>query len=172
MRVMDPEKDKRTKFTDCLVTDLSSACLTTNLVLNATALSASAGRSAAGANDGDLGTAWIGGTSDNEWIQFSFEEAQSVNEIRIREDPASSITRYQIQYADPVSNTWKSCFNGMHIGNEFVAPIVNFRTKALRLKIMATDKGRPAIREFEAYLGSGRLFNDPDGTAATRIVGK
>ena len=83
-----------------------------------------------------------------------------------------SITRYQVQYADPVTRTWKSCFNGMHIGGDFIAPIVERRTKGLRLKVIATEKGRPAIREFEAYRGSGRPFNDSDGTKAIQVVGR
>ncbi|RCL39900.1 MAG: hypothetical protein DBX00_01195 [Verrucomicrobia bacterium] len=172
MRVMDPEKDKRTKFTNCLVTDLTAACTTSNLALKAQASSGAAGSSAAGAHDGNPETSWIGGTSDAQWLQLSFAEAQSINEIRLQEDPASSITRYQIQYLHPETNAWTSCFNGMKIGGVFIAPIVTRKTKGLRLKIMATDKGRPAIREFEAYLGSGRTFNDPNGAAATQIVGK
>ena len=60
----------------------------------------------------------------------------------------------------------------MHIGDDFIAPIVACRTKGLRLKVMASEKGRPAIREFEAYQGSGRIFNDPTGAKAIQVVGK
>ena len=81
------------------------------------------------------------------------------------------MTRYQIQYADPVITAWKSCFNGMNIGNGFIAPIVTRQTGGLRLRFMASDKGRTAIREVEAYFGTGRTLNDPDGVAATRVIG-
>jgi len=172
MRVMDPEKEKRTKFTNCLVTDLSSACATPNLALEANVSSGSNSGSATKANDGNSQTSWIGGTSDDEWIQLSFPTAQFINEIRLREDPASSINRYQIQYADPISQSWKSCFNGMNIGKDFIAPIVTCKTKELRLKVIATNKGRPAISEFEAYRSVGRTFDDPTGAAAVNIIGK
>ncbi|MAT47875.1 MAG: hypothetical protein CMO35_10675 [Verrucomicrobiaceae bacterium] len=172
MRVMDPEKEKRSKFIDCLVTDLSGACATPNLALAAKASSGTGNTSAGNSNDGDLKTSWIGGPGEGEWLQLSFHEPRTINELRIREDPASSITRYQVQYADPVTRTWKSCFNGMHIGGDFIAPIVERRTKGLRLKIIATKKGRPVIREFEAYRGSGRPFNDSDGTKAIQVVGR
>ena len=81
------------------------------------------------------------------------------------------MTRYQIQYADPAITAWKSCFNGMNIGNGFIAPIVTRETGGLRLRIMESDKGRTAIREVEAYFGTGRTLNDPDGLAATRVIG-
>ena len=172
MKVMDPEKEKRTKFVDCLVTDLSAACSTPNLVLGAKASSKSGTSSAEKATDGDLQTAWIGGAGTGEWLQLAFPVAQTINEIRLREDPASSITRYEIQYADPATRTWKSCFNGMNIGDDFIAPIVARKTRGLRLRVMTTDKGRPAIREFEAYRGTGRMFNDPTGATAVQVVGK
>ena len=172
MRVMDPEKEKRSKFIDCLVTDLSAACTTRNLALVAKASSGSEGASAGKSNDGNLQTSWIGGTGEEQWLQLSFPEAQAINEFRLREDPASSITRYEILYADPVTRTWKSCFNGMNIGDDFIAPIVSRNTKSLRLRVIATEKGRPAIREFEAYQGNGRTFNDPTGAKAIQVVGK
>ena len=37
MRVMDPEKEKRSKFVECLVKNLSDACSTPNLALQARA---------------------------------------------------------------------------------------------------------------------------------------
>ncbi|HJM63978.1 MAG: SUMF1/EgtB/PvdO family nonheme iron enzyme [Roseibacillus sp.] len=172
MRVMDPEKEKRTKFVDCLVTDLSAACSTPNLALGAKASSKTTGPSAGKANDGDPETAWTGGAGTGEWLQLVFPRTQTVNEIRLREAPTSSITRYQIQYADPATGTWKSCFNGMKIGEDFIAPIVPRKTRGLRLHVMTTDKGKPSLREFEVYRGTGRIFNDPNGAQAIQVMGQ
>ena len=58
MRVMDPEKEKRSTFVDCVVKNLSDACSTENLAPKARA-SASAeapGGDAARAVDGDPAT--------------------------------------------------------------------------------------------------------------------
>ncbi len=172
MRVMDPEKEKRTKFVNCLVTDLSASCSTPNLALGAKASSKSTEPSAGKANDGNPGTAWTGRADTGEWLQLLFPRAQTVNEIRLREAPTSSITRYQIQYADSATGTWKSCFNGMKIGDDFIAPIVPRKTRGLRLRVMTTEKGKPSIREFEACRGTGRIFNDVNGSRAIQVMGK
>ena len=111
-------------------------------------------------------------SGDGEWIQLVFPQAQTINEIRLKEDPSSSITRYEIQYADPETRTWVSCFNGMAIGEDFIAPIVARETRGLRLRVLATEKGGPSIREFAAYRGEGREFNDDTGAAAVKVVGK
>ena len=59
----------------------------------------------------------------------------------------------------------------MNIGNGFIAAIVTRQTGGLRLRIMASDKGRTAIREVEAYFGTGRPVSDPEGDAAARVIG-
>jgi len=55
MKVMDPEKEKRTKFVDCLVKQLSNACSTPNLARHARSSASSAASSgrAQCAIDGD-----------------------------------------------------------------------------------------------------------------------
>jgi len=174
MRVMDPEKDKRTKFVDCEVTHLSKAASSPNLALEgkAKASSEAPGNAAAGVNDGDADTAWTAQSPEDQWIQLVFPEEQTINEFRIKEAPKSSITRYEIQYADAKTKQWVSCFNGLAIGEDFIAPIVTRKTRGVRLRILGTREGSPSIREFAAYNGSGEPFNDPTGEAATRLVGK
>jgi hypothetical protein len=60
----------------------------------------------------------------------------------------------------------------MAIGEDFIAPVVPRKTRGVRLRVIATKEGSPAIREFSAYDAAGEVFNDADGTAATRRVGK
>ena len=174
MRVMDPEQDKRTKFVDCLVQDLSQACATSNLALEAkaTASSEAAGHGAASAHDDNPDSAWVARSATGEWIQFVFPRPQTVNEIRLKEASSSSILRYEIQYADTRTKTWVSCFNGREIGADFVAPIVSRKTSGFRLRILQTRNGNPGIAEFAAYNGKARPFNDPDGVLAGKTVGK
>ena len=175
MRVMDPEKDKKTKFIDSLYKNLSAACSSPNLALKASAKSSSEapGSTAGAVSDGDAATAWKAGAAADQWIQIVFPEEQTINEFRIKEDPSSSITRYEIQYADAKTKDWVSCFNGLAIGKEFIAPIVSRKTRGVRLRILGTKRGNPAITEFEAYNDtSGTVFNDPTGAAAVNVVGK
>jgi hypothetical protein len=37
---------------------------------------------------------------------------------------------------------------------------------------MTTDKGKPSLREFEVYRGTGRIFNDPNGAQAIQVMGQ
>lgn len=174
MKVMDPEKEKKTRFIDCEVLDLSTAGSTKNLILGATTKSSSdSGEHGSGnANDGDPATVWKPSSTKEQWIQFDFPTAQTINEFRIKEGPGSSIIRYEIQCADPLTNEWFSCFNGREIGADFIAPIVSQETSSVRLRIIATKSGLPSIREFSAHNGKGRPFNDANGTAAGATVGK
>ncbi|MFT4546822.1 MAG: sulfatase modifying factor 1 [Verrucomicrobiales bacterium] len=175
MRVMDPEKDKKTKFIDCWYKNLSAACSSPNLALKASAKSSSdaPGSKAGAVSDGDASTAWEAGSAAEQWIQIVFPTEQTINEFRIKEATSSSINRYEIQYADAASKDWVSCFNGMAIGKEFVAPIVSRKTRGVRLRILGTKNGNPAITEFEAYNDtSGTDFDDPTGEKAVRIVGE
>jgi len=160
MRVMDPEKDKRASFVNCVLKDLSKACSTTKLVANATASSEAAGQKAAHAADGNAATAWKAQGSENEWIQLDFGKAVTVNEFKIKEEPSSSVVRYRIECWDDKESRWASCFNGRNIGGEFVAPIVGRTTTKARLLAIRTTSGNPAIAEFAAYHDtSGEVFN-------------
>ena len=175
MRVMDPEKDKRTKFVNCLVKHLSEACSTPNLAPKAktTASSQAAGNEAAKAIDRNAATSWKAASADGQWIELSFATATTINEFKIKEDPSSSVIRYVIECWDGKTSRWVSCFNGRAIGGEFVAPIVSRSTQRVRLRVMQTNSGNPGIAEFEAYNDAkGMAFKDPTGEAATRLVGK
>ena len=153
MRVMDPEKEKRSKFVDCLVKDLGDACSTANLAAKASASASSqeAGSEAGRAIDGAAATSWKATASIGQWLQLEFPRPTTVNEFRIREAPSSSIIRYTIEYWDPKSARWVGCFNGRAIGPDFIAPIVSRTTRKVRLFIARTTRGKPCIGEFEAY---------------------
>lgn len=190
MKVMDPEKDKKSKFVDCLVKHLSQACSTPNLAAKAqvSASSAVAGNEAAKATDGNAATCWkaAGPATDGstaasgkpadpagEWLQVEFATPQTINEFRIKEDPSSSVIRYVIQCWDAPAKKWTGCFNGRGIGPDFVAPIVPRTTRVVRLCVMRTTTGQPAISEFTVHNDpAGETFNDPTGAAAVGVVGK
>ena len=180
MRVMDHEKDKNSKFVDCIYKDLSKACSTPNLAKKAKAAASSeaAANKAAMAIDGKPDTFWKPAAATGEqWLRLGFPAATTVNEFKIKEGPSSAISWYQIQYYDDkaaASNKWISCFNGMSIGGEFVAPIVSRTTRGVRLVVMSTKDGNPpCISEFEAYNDtSGEVLNDQNGPAAEGKVGK
>jgi hypothetical protein len=175
MRVMDPEKDKNSKFVDCIVKNLREACSTPNLVrkVEVTASSEVAGNEAAKAADLDAATFWKAEGSADQWLQITFPTAQTINEFRIKEGPASSIVRYEIQAWDAEGEKWASCFNGRGIGAEFVAPIASRTTQKVRLRVISTNEGSPAVSEFEVFNDTtGNPFNDPTGAAAVGVVGK
>jgi hypothetical protein len=174
MRVMDPEKDKKTSFVDCPVVFLSEACQSPNLALSckAKASSAAAGSPAARAIDGKVDSAWKATASEDQWLQLAFPSPQTLTEFRIKEDPASSISRYEIQYWDDQAKKWMGCFNGLGIGADFIAPVVARKTSGVRLRIIRTKSGPPIIREFAVHGGIGKSLNDADGTLAQKIVGK
>ncbi|MFO8013279.1 MAG: right-handed parallel beta-helix repeat-containing protein [Phycisphaerae bacterium] len=153
MKVMDPEKEKRTTFVACRKKKLADACSTTNLAARAQAAasSAEAGAPAAKAADGKAGTAWEPSGEGEAWLELRFRRPTAVNEFRIREAPSSSIVRYAIEYWDDGRSQWMSGFNGRGIGPAFVAPIVGRTTRKVRLRVMRTRSGPPAIAEFEAY---------------------
>ncbi|MDP6634143.1 MAG: right-handed parallel beta-helix repeat-containing protein [Phycisphaerae bacterium] len=127
MRVMDPEKDKKSKFVDCLVKKLSDACSTPELAAKTTA------------------------SASGKWRQLDFGKPVVVNEFKIKEDASSSIERYVIEWWDAKASRWVGCFNGMAIGTEFVAPIVARTMTKARLRVIRTKKGNPRITEFKAY---------------------
>jgi formylglycine-generating enzyme len=160
MRVMDPEKDKRSKFYNCVIKKLSDSCSTTNLAIKArvTVSSQIGTRSATYVNDGKSTSVWTATEATGQWLEIDFRRDTKINEFRIKEGPASSITQYEIEYWDEKSARWVSCFNGMNIGNSFVAPIVQRSTKKVRLLIKQTKSGNPAIAEFEAYHDTSSTF--------------
>lgn len=175
MRVMDPEQDKRSKFVTCAYKNLSEAASSTNLAARArvTASSAAAGGEAAKAVDGKPETAWKPTQATAQWLELTFAAAMPINEFRLKEDPGSSISRYVIEYWDAKTNQWAGCFNGRGIGGDFIAPIVSRNTKKVRLRVLQTTAGNPAITEFGVYNDPvGTLFNDATGAAAVGVVGK
>lgn len=164
MRVMDPEKDKRTSFVNCLVKNLSDAGSTQNLAINAKVTASSQIGDASKVTDANTSTTWKARSATDQWVQIRFAAATTINEFRIREDPSSSISRYVIECWDDKTNRWVGCFNGMGIGRDFVAPIVSRKTRKARLYVKQTTKGNPAIAEFEAY-------NDTSTTLTHDILG-
>jgi len=175
MRVADPEKDKHTKFDKCIVKSLRQACRSPNLALKAraTASSEAAGSEASKVADGNEGTVWKAQAPTDQWLQLAFVAPTTVNEFRIKEDPSSSISRYEIQCWDATTKKWIGCFNGRSIGQDFVAPIVSKTTRMVRLVVTQTANGNPpCITEFGAFNDpSGEVFNDPTGAAACGKVG-
>ena len=175
MRVMDPEKDKKSSFVNCVLKNLSEACSTENLAAKATASASSqeAGSEAAKALDGDAASSWKAASPGDQWLQLDFAEPTTVNEFKIGEDASSSITRYAIECWDEKNKRWVGCFNGRGIGAEFVAPVVSRTTKKVRLLIMKTESGSPCINAFEAYNDtSGEVFNVARGSVPPNRAGK
>ena len=173
MRVMDPEKDKKSSFTDCRLQDLSAACSTPKLAAQLTASSQAPGQAAARAGDDDATTAWQAASAEGQWLQLDFGKPTVVNEFKMKEPPTSSISRYVIEYWDDKQSKWMSCFNGMGIGTEFIAPIVSRSMQKARLMIVRTTKDQPAITTFEAYHDpSGEAVNVPVGGVTPGRAGK
>jgi len=175
MRTMDPEKDKRASFVNCVLKDLSAACSTANLALKAKASASSQepGNEAAKVIDGKAATAWKAASATDQWLQLDFAGPITITEFRIREDASSSVTRYVIECWDAKDSRWVGCFNGRTIGADFVAPIVSRNTQKVRLLVMRTNSGNPCISEFEAYNDTtGEIFNVPVGGVPPGRPGK
>ena len=153
MKVMDPEKEKRSTFVRCLVKNLSQACSTRNLAAKAkaTASSQEPGNEASMAIDRQAATSWKAASPNDQWLQLDFGRPTAVSEFRIREDTSSSVIRYAIEYWDAKASRWVSCFNGRTIGPDVIAPIVSRRTRKVRLLVMRTENGNPGIGSFGAY---------------------
>jgi len=167
MRVMDPEKEKKSTFVDCVVKKLSDACSTPNLAAEATvsASSQEAGSEAAKAIDRKAATSWKARASTDQWLQLDFPKPTTVNEFRIKEAPSSSIIRYVIECWDAKTGRWVGCFNGRAIGRDFIAPIVSRTTRKVRLFVIRTTRGNPCIGEFEVYNDTtGKLLNKAAST--------
>ena len=173
MRTMDPEKDKRASFVNCVLKDLSAACKTAKLAAKASASSEAAGNEAAKAADDDAATAWKATAAEDQWIQLDFGKPTTVNEFKIKEDPSSSVIRYVIECWDDKASKWVGCFNGRAIGAEFVAPIVSRTASKARLMIRKTTKDNPSIGSFEAYNDTtGEVFNVARGGVPPARAGK
>ncbi len=139
MAVMDREKDKRSTFKDCFVKNLSAAGSSLKHPAKMTEMAAAAGAT---------GPAFL----------LDFGRPVSINEFKLKEDPTSGISRYIIETWDDQKSQWKSCFNGMGIGGEFVCAIVPQTTSKARLRVIANSKEKTALTAFDAY-------NDPQGDA-------
>lgn len=139
MAVMDREKDKRSTFKDCFVKNLSAAGSSLKHPAKMTEMAAAAGAT---------GPAFL----------LDFGRPVSINEFKLKEDPTSGISRYIIETWDEQKSQWKSCFNGMGIGGEFVCAIVPQTTSKARLRVIANSKEKTALTAFDAY-------NDPQGDA-------
>ena len=165
MAVMDPEfvkdkagkntnqRDQRSSFTNCFVKDLSAACSSQQHPAKLTASPATA--------------------TEGQSFQLDFGRPVAINEFKLKEDPASSISRYIIEYWDDKKAQWMSCFNGAGIGAEFVAPIVSRITSKARLRVIATGKDKAALTAFEAYHDTpGDALNVAKGSVTPPRVGK
>jgi hypothetical protein len=117
----------------------------------ASASSQAPGNEAAKAIDKNPATCWKAVSADDQWLELAFAGVQAVNEFRIKEDPSSSIIRYVIECWDAKASRWIGCFNGRAIGPDFIAPIVSRTTKKMRLRILKTESGNPAIGAFQVY---------------------
>jgi len=171
MRVMDPEKDKRTAFENCLIYDLSSACSTEKLAGKVRVSSAEGQAAAVG--DDDVATAWTADAAEGQWVELDFGKEVAVNEFKIKEDASSSITRFAIDVWDDETSSWRNCFHGAAIGKEFIAPIVGRTTTKARMQVLRTKSGNPAIAEFAAYDNTtGEELNMERGKAAPDRIGK
>ena len=137
MAVMDREKDKRSTFKDCFVKNLSTACSSPKHPAKMTEIIAAAG-------------------ATGPTFLLDFGRTVSINEFKLKEDPASGISRYIIETWDDKKSQWKSCFNGMGIGGEFVCAIVPQTTSKARLRVIANRKEKTVLTAFDAY-------NDPPG---------
>jgi len=175
MRTMDPEKDKRSSFVNCLLKDLSAACSTPNLAAKATvsASSQEPGNEAAKAIDGNAATAWKATSANDQWLQLDFTRPTAISEFRIKEDASSSVVRYVIECWDAKDSRWVGCFNGRTIGADFIAPIVSRTTQKVRLLVVKTNSGNPCIGEFAVYNDTtGEVFNVPVGGVPPGQAGK
>ncbi len=153
MAVMDPEKDKRSMFTNCFVKDLSAAASSTKHPAKETTVPASA--------------------TEGQSFVLDFGRPVAINEFKLKEDAASGISRYIIEYWDDKKAGWMSCFNGMGIGGEFIAAIVPRTTSKVRLRVLANSKDKALLTAFEAYNDPlGDPLNVAKGTATPNRTGK
>ena len=132
MAVMDREKDKRSTFKDCFVKNLSGACSSPKHPAKMTEIAAAAG-------------------ATGPTFLLDFGRPVSINEFKLKEVPGSGISRYIIETWDDKKSQWKSCFNGMGIGGEFVCAIVPQTTSKARLRVIANSKEKAVLTAFDAH---------------------
>lgn len=153
MAVMDPEKDKKSTFTNCFVQDLTAAAKSMKHTAKETSVPASA--------------------TEGQSFVLDFGRPVAINEFKLKEDVVSEISRYIIEYWDNKKADWVSCFNGLGIGAEFIAAIVPRTTSKVRLSVLANSKEKAIITAFEAYNDpSGEPLDVAKGTATPNRVGK
>ncbi len=153
MAVMDPEKDKKSTFTNCFVQDLTAAARSMKHTAKGTSVPASA--------------------TEGQSFVLDFGRPVAINEFKLKEDVVSEISRYIIEYWDNKKADWVSCFNGLGIGAEFIAAIVPRTTSKVRLSVLANSKEKAIITAFEAYNDpSGEPLDVAKGTATPNRVGK
>lgn len=154
MAVMDPETDKKSTFTDCLIKDLVSACNTPKISAKVSQLKAT--------------------QNGEQCMELDFGKPVQITDFKLKEAAGSAITRYAIEYFDIKSSKWLSCFNGMGVGEEFVAPIVIRTFQKARLRVIRTSNNQPAVvTAFDAYNDAlGDTLNVPKGQAAPNRTGR
>jgi hypothetical protein len=153
MKVMDPEKDKKSAFIDCFVKDLSAAASSTKHPAKESTVPASA--------------------TEGQSFVLDFGHPVAINEFKLKEDADSGVSRYIIEHWDDKKAGWMSCFNGMGIGGEFIAAIVPRTTSKVRLRVLANSKDKAVLTAFEAYNDPlGDPLDVAKGTATPNRVGK
>lgn len=154
MAVMDREKDKRSTFKDCFVKNLGAACSSPKHPAKMTEIAAAAGATFPA-------------------FMLDFGRPVSINEFKLREDPASGISRYIIETWDDQKSQWKSCFNGRGVGGEFVCAIVPQTTSKARLRVIANSRGKAVLTAFDAHNDPlGDLLNVARGGDTPNRLGK
>jgi hypothetical protein len=167
MRVMDPEKDKRSSFADCRLIDLSTACSAPKLPAKLSASSSAESPAA----DAALPCKPTG--SADQWLQLDFAKPTLVNEFRLKEAAGSSIGSYVIEYWDEKGSNWESCFHGRTIGRDFVAPVVGRTTQKARLRVLRISDGISCISDFTACNNTaGEVFSVARGSMPPARLGK
>lgn len=137
-------------FTNCLFRNPGDGRPAPLPVAAATASSSAPGHDAAMAVDGNQATCWKAASGGEQWLQLDFSGPVPIGEFSISEDAGSSIMRYEIRCWDDRTSMWVRCFTGRTIGADFVAAITSRTARKVRLTIMATAGGPPAIAEFRA----------------------
>lgn len=143
---------------DSFVGDIGTEANGLNLALSATATASSAasGSAAGNGNDGNSATVWrsAAGTASGEWLELDFGSPRTVDKIVVEEDPSSSISKFYIQYWDAAASKWRDMYTGKNIGAsvyDYNMPVPGRLVSKIRLYVVSTTSGEPAIKEFKAY---------------------
>lgn len=97
--------------------------------------------------DGDPGTRWAtdGGTHQ-AWIAVDLGRAKSIAGVRIHEDYAGRVRKFELQRKD--GPEWKTIFAGTTLGPDFSREFPPVSARELRLNILEATEG-PTISEIE-----------------------